>query len=188
LIGGSAVMIGQLEHLVHTARQGGISVEVIPFAGGAHPGLLGQFILLGFEDPAEDLLFVEGISGTLVSRSDREKVDLFSKHFDVLRSQALRDDEAVSLIEQLIENFRSVAANGSGKAMQASGEYLSATTSNASRQDDAREDRWRPLGDDVTIHLQSSSFSPGPSATGAAPSASSRSPAACLASLSSALL
>jgi transcriptional regulator with XRE-family HTH domain len=188
LIGSTEVMIGQLEHLVRAARQTGTSVEVMPFTAGAHPGLLGQFILLGFEDPAQDLLFVEGISGTLVSRSDREKVDQFSTYFDVVRKQAFRGDRAVSLFEQLIEKFRSAAVNGSGKATQASGEYLSATTSNASRQDDAREDRWRPLGDDVRNQLQSSSFSPGPSATGAARPASSRSPAACLASLSSALL
>jgi transcriptional regulator with XRE-family HTH domain len=182
-----AVMIAQLERLIEASRRDAISVEVIPFTAGAHPGFLGPFILLGFEDPSEDLLFVEGISGTLVSRSDRDKVDQVSRHFAVMHKQALRGDQATLLFEQLIEKFRSATVNGSGETMQASDECLSVSTSNVSRQDEAREDRWRSPSVRTSL-IHSSACSPGSSTTPGARSAPSQSSAAYYSSLSSALL
>jgi len=187
-IGSPAIMRRQLQHLIDASEDDAISIAVIPFSAGAHAGLLGSFILLGFEDPAESLLFVEGLSGDLVSRGDPERIDRFSRHFDLMCKQALLGNQARSLFERLTENFRQAAVGGPGGTSPLSTGYLGPPTSNTSKPDDAREDRWRPLGDHVRNHLQWSSSSPGPSATGAARPASSRSPAAYLASLSSALL
>ena len=195
-IGSPAVMQRQLQYLLDASEQNAISVEVIPFSAGAHPGLLGSFILLGFEDPAEHLLFVEGLSGDLVSRGDQEKVDRFTRYFDAMRKQALPADQAKALIEQLIEEFRRGGNYGSGEATQAAAKGLGVTTGTASKSADAREDRWRTLSGGVRnlpsrrpqARIQSLASSPGPSATGGAPFASSRFSAAYFSSLSSALL
>lgn len=195
-IGGPAVMQRQLKHLLDLGGQPGISVAVIPFNAGAHPGLLGPFILLSFDDPAEDLLFVEGLSGDLVSRADEEKVDRFTKHFDVMRDHALSADRARTLIERLIENFGEAGDSNSAEAEQPRIEGLSTWIGDVSRSADAREDRWRSSGDDALslrsrrpqARVRSLAYSPGPSATGAGPSASPRSSAAYFSSLSSASL
>ncbi len=186
-IGSPAVMISQLEHLIEASRQNAISVEVIPFSAGAHAGLLGPFILLDFEDPAENLLFVEGLSGELISRGEREKVDRFSKHFDAMRNQALYGPQARSFLEQLTDKFRHAPGYGSGGAGQASGGCLSAANIDACRLDEAREDRWRPPGVRTSL-IHSSACSPGSSTTPGARSASSQSSAVYYSSLSSALL
>lgn len=195
-IGGPAVMRRQLEHLLDLGWQPGISVSVIPFDAGAHPGLLGSFILLGFDDPAENLLFVEGLSGDLVSRADEEKVDRFAMHFEMMRDRALSAGQARALIERLIERFGEAGSGGSSEAKRPEIGGLSTWTGAASRSADAREDRWRSSGGNTRnlpscaplTRLPSLASSPGPSATGAAPSASPRSSAAYFSSLSSALL
>ncbi len=194
-IGSPAVMERQLQYLLDASEKAGISVEVIPFSAGAHPGLLGSFILLDFEDPAESLLFVEGLSGELVSRGDKEKVDRLTKHFAAIRKQALPADQAKALIEYLIEEFRQ-AADSSDEEPRPSAGRLSATIGTSPKTADAREDRWRSSGDGarnlpsrpLQARIQSLGFSSGPSATGAARSGSSRSSAAYFSSLSSALL
>jgi hypothetical protein len=185
-IGSPAIMKGQLEHLVRASGQDGISVEVIPFSAGAHAGLLGPFILLDFEDSDENLLFVEGLSGELISRGERERVDRFSEYFDAMRNQAVRGPEARSLLERLIEELCQSPANGSGETRQASAGCLSAV-SNASRPDEARGDRWRSPGVRTSL-IHSSGYSPGSSTTPGERSASLHSSAVYYSSLSSALL
>lgn len=192
-IGGPAVMREQLRHLLRAGEQDGISVEIIPFSAGAHPGLLGPFILLDHEEPAENLLFVEGISGNLVSRDDKEKVGRFATYFDAMRGQALPWGQAKMLIEQTIEEFRHAGGNCPGGATQPATGSL-ATGDTAARSADASEDRWRYFGgEDVSSPrsrrplpspVPSLACSPGPLVTGAEHSASSR----FLSSLSSALL
>lgn len=195
-IGSPAVMQRQLQYLLDASEQAAITLEIIPFRAGAHPGLLGSFILLDFQDSAESLVFVEGLSGDLVSRGDKEKVDRFTRHFDTMRKQALPADQAKALIEQMIEKFRQVEGSEPGEAAQPAAGRLSPTTGKAPESADAREDRWRSSGDDVrSLHsrlpqarIRSLAFSSGSAAIGAAPSASSRLSAAYFSSLSSALL
>ena len=102
MIGGPHVMRKQLRHLLDINARQTISVKIVPFSAGAHPGLGGPFILLGFNDSGDDLLFVEGPSGDLVTRDDKEMVVRSIEHFDVLRHLAFPDDDAISLLDELI--------------------------------------------------------------------------------------
>jgi Domain of unknown function (DUF5753) len=47
-VGGAEVMRWQLEHLVTMAARPHISIQVVPTARGAHPGVAGPFVLLEF--------------------------------------------------------------------------------------------------------------------------------------------
>lgn len=140
-IGGPGVMQEQLQLLLQACEQVGVTVQVIPFHAGAHPGALGSFILLGFADSPESLLFVEGLSGDLVSRGDQKKIRQFARHFDTLRSKALPPDQTKALIERQLEKFRQAAAGTPGAASK--GSLAAAET--ASQPADAKEDRWRTL-------------------------------------------
>ena len=178
-IGSPAVMERQLQHVLDVSEQPGITVEVIPFTAGAHAGLLGPFILLGFDDPSESLLFIEGISGDLVSRGDEGKVTELSRHFTAMREQALSASRARALIGQLIGRFGEAAKDGTDEAVQPDSGRLSAADDTSSWSADAREDRWGSLGDgtgDETprppqARIRSSPSSPGFSRTPTAPSA-----------------
>jgi transcriptional regulator with XRE-family HTH domain len=97
-IGGPAVMGRQLRRLLEVTDQPAVSLQIVPFSAGAHPGLLGPFILLGFEDPGEDLLFLEGATGDLATRDDHELITRYAEHFEVIRDLALPYDEARTVI------------------------------------------------------------------------------------------
>lgn len=177
-IGGPAVMARQLRHLLEVWQQDGISILVIPFSAGSHPGLVGSFTLLGFQDSAEDLVFLEGASGQLVSRGDQERIGRFTRDFDSMRQQALPADQAKALIEQLIERFLQAEVNGSGEVTRPSAGCLNATNGTASRSAEAREARWRKSPSDSLMRslprTPSSASSSGPLAIQAAQTASSQ--------------
>lgn len=197
-IGGPDVMRRQLRHLLGTWEQAGITVQVIPFSAGSHPGLLGSFTLLEFENPTENLVFVEGLSGELVSRGDQERLDRFTRHFDAMCQQALPDDQAKTLIEQLIERLLQAEVDGSGEAARPSAGRLSATNGTASTSAAAaREGRWRSSPGDGRRNQplrppqppeHSGSSSPGSSITQPARAASSQLSAAYFSSLVSSSL
>jgi transcriptional regulator with XRE-family HTH domain len=104
-IGGPAVMRRQLRRLLDISARPTVSVQIVPFEAGAHPGLIGPFILLGFEDSGEDLLFLEGAGGDLVNRDDLEMIAQFIEYFEALRGLALPEEDARALIERLIDQL-----------------------------------------------------------------------------------
>jgi transcriptional regulator with XRE-family HTH domain len=185
-MGGPAVMRRQLQYLLDISERQSVSVEVIPFWAGSHPGLLGGFILLGFRDSADSLLFVEGLSGELVSRDDQEKVSQFTGYLDDILGQATPAGQARALIGRLIENFRQADGGSSGGAARLARQSRAAIGM-ARILTGAREDRWGSLSDGPRnrpspppqARTRSLASSPGLSATGAARYASSPSSAAC---------
>jgi len=115
-IGGPAVMRGQLRHLLKVAEGPSVSIQIVPCRAGAHPGLIGSFILLGLQDSGEDLLFLEGAGGDLVIRDDREIITPFTNSFEKVQSRALSANETRTLIEQKIDELSEEERKGSGKS------------------------------------------------------------------------
>jgi transcriptional regulator with XRE-family HTH domain len=107
MIGGQHVMRKQLLHLLNLRDRPTTSIKIVPNSAGAHPGLAGPFILLGFNDAGDDLLFVEGASGDLVTRDDKEMVAQSIEHFDILRNMAFSEKDATSLLNGLIGKLNS---------------------------------------------------------------------------------
>jgi transcriptional regulator with XRE-family HTH domain len=87
-IGGAEVHLGQLKHLIELSELPTISIQVVPFEAGAHPGLIGSFTVMKFpsaDDP--DIAYVEGASGDVLAES--EDASYYSELFDHLRAIAL---------------------------------------------------------------------------------------------------
>jgi transcriptional regulator with XRE-family HTH domain len=102
-IGGPSVMRRQLQYLLEVADKAGVTVQIVPLSVGSHPGLSGSFILLGLQETGEDLLFLEGASGDLVSRDDQEMIDPFIESFGMLRGMALSAEGTKMLVTRQIE-------------------------------------------------------------------------------------
>jgi transcriptional regulator with XRE-family HTH domain len=101
LIGSRKVMYDQLLHLADTSCRPGITVQVVPAEVGAHTGLLGAFIVAGF-DGAPSILYAE----TAVEGQTIEKPALVSKAalaFDRLRAEALPRGASRDLIGKVAE-------------------------------------------------------------------------------------
>jgi transcriptional regulator with XRE-family HTH domain len=66
LVGGATVMQAQLDRLLEASRQPGITLQVMPFSAGAHPGMGGAFTIIRFPEPADpDVAYVSYNSGSL---------------------------------------------------------------------------------------------------------------------------
>jgi transcriptional regulator with XRE-family HTH domain len=63
--GGSGVMRDQLTHLLELAERPNVTIQVLPFAAGAHPAMAGSFTLLQFHGVVPDIAFVEHQAGSL---------------------------------------------------------------------------------------------------------------------------
>jgi transcriptional regulator with XRE-family HTH domain len=100
-VGGPEVLHGQLDHLIEAARRENVSVQVLPFARGAHQGLHGPFILLHFGDkPTEAVVYVESQAGNLYQEKQRD-VRRFTSDFEHLCTAALDMDESVALMTRI---------------------------------------------------------------------------------------
>jgi transcriptional regulator with XRE-family HTH domain len=101
-IGGPDVMCGQLKHLAELSRVPTITIQIVPFSAGAHPGMVGSFTVVRFplpEDP--DIVYVESVAGDIFG--DSEDAPWYSDIFDHLRANALSPAETRQRIEQALD-------------------------------------------------------------------------------------
>jgi hypothetical protein len=101
LIGTRKIMYGQLLQLADMSCRPRITVQVVPADVGAHPGLMGAFIVADFEG-APSILYAE----TAVEGQTIEKKALVSKAalaFDRLRAEALPRGASRDLIGKVAE-------------------------------------------------------------------------------------
>jgi len=98
-VGGAPVMVEQLNRLAADAEAGRVSVQVIPFRTGAHPGMDGPFTILEFAEPAlPDVVYVERRYGQLLLSRPSE-TETFHEAMDHLRGVAEDPDRSVELIK-----------------------------------------------------------------------------------------
>jgi transcriptional regulator with XRE-family HTH domain len=86
-VGGAAVMRAQLDRLLEASDRASVTLQVLPFSAGAHPGLDGAFTVLGFPgDP--DVVYVHYYTGTVyLEKPDDTRA--YSLMFDHLRALAV---------------------------------------------------------------------------------------------------
>ena len=99
LTGGPHVMTAQLSKLVEVSRMPNVTIQVIPFAAGAHPGVESNFCILTL--PATTgVVFVEGLVGpTYLERP--EDLERYSRVFAYLQDVALSPQDTIDLIARM---------------------------------------------------------------------------------------
>jgi transcriptional regulator with XRE-family HTH domain len=89
-VGGPGVMAAQLARLGEAAAQPHITIQLIPFDAGAHPGMDGSFVVLEFPDPADRaIVYTESAAGGLFLEEEDE-IRRYTLMFGHLRAAALR--------------------------------------------------------------------------------------------------
>jgi transcriptional regulator with XRE-family HTH domain len=97
-VGGPAVMRNQLMHLVSLADLPNVTIQVIPLAVGAHPGMRGAFKVIEFGDePDENVAFLEGPHGDIIS-DDPAETGRYLETFRHIARLALKPPESVGLL------------------------------------------------------------------------------------------
>lgn len=104
-VGGTAVMRTQLEQLTEASHQPHITLQVIPYDVGGHPGMSGSFVVLQFADaPASDVVYIETQAGDLFLESDTD-VARFGVIFEHLRALALPPEASQALITSVARDL-----------------------------------------------------------------------------------
>jgi hypothetical protein len=77
----------------------------VPFTAGAHPGMEGPFLILGFPEQADpDVVYVDSTSGGFFLELPPD-VRRYSLMFDHLRAAALKPDDSLALIAEAAERY-----------------------------------------------------------------------------------
>lgn len=101
-VGGRDIMNAQLEHLAESAAElPQVTLQVIPYDVGGHPGMAGAFAILQFGEPsANDVVYIESQGADLFLESQLD-VSRFTTIFEHLRAQALPPEASVSFIRRI---------------------------------------------------------------------------------------
>lgn len=98
-VGDASTMKAQYEHLLACAERPNLTLQVMPTARGAHAGLRGPMKLVETSQN-ERLVYMEGNDkSTLVAKPS--EVGALARRCAMIRSQALRPEESLILIEKL---------------------------------------------------------------------------------------
>ncbi|MDT9697183.1 helix-turn-helix transcriptional regulator [Streptomyces sp. P17] len=104
-VGSRHVMIEQLEHLIEMSRLPHVTVQLIPFAMGAHPGVSGQYAILEFPDAADSsVVYIEGVTSDLYLEKAQD-VQKYSVMYEHLRAQALNADQSREFIANAAKDY-----------------------------------------------------------------------------------
>ncbi|MFF7144908.1 MULTISPECIES: helix-turn-helix domain-containing protein [Streptomyces] len=104
VIGGPGVMRRQLEHLKTMARHPRVTLRVLPFTAGAHYSMGSSFTLLGFTD-GDDLLYLEGATGSVANRDDLGLTARYQECFEDISIKAYEGDRMIELIDAVKESL-----------------------------------------------------------------------------------
>jgi transcriptional regulator with XRE-family HTH domain len=100
-VGSAEIMRAQLQHLIVMSKRKNINVQVVPYGEGAHPGTLGAFQILEFqEDVHSPVAYVESFAGDVYLERDDDmaRVTLAYTH---LHSSALSPTKSRELIADI---------------------------------------------------------------------------------------
>ena len=104
------IMRRQLRKLIEIARQPNITIEIVPFSAGVHPGMKGPFTLLEFPGDDEDVLYLENARGGASNPSalltgEDPQILTHREAFERLREQSLGPKESIDLISRVAEGM-----------------------------------------------------------------------------------
>ncbi|MER6343533.1 helix-turn-helix domain-containing protein [Streptomyces sp. NPDC001595] len=104
-VGSKQVMIEQLEYLLEMSQLPHVTVQLIPFSMGAHPGVSGQYAILEFPDAADSsVVYIEGVTSDLYLEKAQD-VQKYSVMYEHLRAQALNVEQTREFIGEVVKDY-----------------------------------------------------------------------------------
>ncbi|MFL6056173.1 MAG: helix-turn-helix domain-containing protein, partial [Actinoallomurus sp.] len=102
-VGGSDIMREQMNRILEAAALPNLTMQVIPFDAGAHPGMLGSFALLRFgQEDLPDVVYVDSMAGDLFLDQPAD-VQRCASTFEHLRAVALSPEASAEFVAKLAE-------------------------------------------------------------------------------------
>jgi len=100
-VGGPKVMAAQLRHLIDVSKLPNITLQVVPFAVGAHPAVGAGFTVLRFDDtPGMDVVYAENQRSAAYHEKPTD-LEYYVDLFEVLSRRALGPEDTRALLVTL---------------------------------------------------------------------------------------
>jgi len=102
-IGGRAVMLGQVDHLIRMSRLGNVTVQVMPFSAGGHAAAGGQVTMLRFaEELLPDVVYSEQLHSAVYMNKPAD-TDHYWNVLNRVVTEALPPDESERKLRRLAD-------------------------------------------------------------------------------------
>ena len=104
-VGGREVMRGQLERLLEASKLPNVTLQVLPFAAGAHAAMVGSFSILRFGDQElPDVVYLEHLtSASYLSKTD--EVDRYLHVMESICVRAAAPDRTAELLGKFLDEL-----------------------------------------------------------------------------------
>ncbi|HLI36725.1 MAG TPA: DUF5753 domain-containing protein [Streptosporangiaceae bacterium] len=102
-VGDAAVMRDQFSRMLEDARNPRITIQIMPWSAGAHPGLLGPFVVASFDAGPDAAYLDNALAGQVTER--RKDVARVGLLYDSLAREALSPGASAELIAKVIEEL-----------------------------------------------------------------------------------
>jgi Domain of unknown function (DUF5753) len=99
-----SILKEQLEQLLDAELRPNITLQLLPFEIGFHPGLYGSFMLMGFPEPNPDVVWVENLTNSVYFEEPGD-VGRYTEVFDHLRATALAPPETRIRIKDILKEL-----------------------------------------------------------------------------------
>jgi DNA-binding XRE family transcriptional regulator len=104
-VGGREVMRGQLERLLDATKLPNVTLQILPFAAGAHSAMVGAFSILRFADrELPDLVYLEHLTNA-VYLDRRAEVERYLDVMELLCLQSEPPARTVELLERILREL-----------------------------------------------------------------------------------
>jgi transcriptional regulator with XRE-family HTH domain len=101
-VGGREVMRGQLERLIAATKLPNVTLQILPFARGAHPALMGAFSILRFDDrELPDVVYLEHLTNA-VYLDRRDEVERYLDVMELLCVDSEPPGKTVELLTTIL--------------------------------------------------------------------------------------
>lgn len=113
-ISGRQAIQRQLQHVRDVGQRPNVTLKIVPFSAGVHPGLCGPFTTVCIEDVGEQLVFLEGISGDQLIKDDSTHVRRYDRYAAELNRLALTPEDSDALLKEQIGRLQLASSSGTG--------------------------------------------------------------------------
>ncbi|MEU8570605.1 helix-turn-helix transcriptional regulator [Streptomyces pathocidini] len=105
VVGTERIMADQLEHLAQLSAQPHVTLQVLPYSVGAHPGMYGKFAILEFADALDaSVVYLEGVTSDLYLEKAND-VQSYTVMYEHLRAKALSAEQSREFILQVAAEY-----------------------------------------------------------------------------------
>lgn len=111
VVGSRAIMHRQLRRLIEAVELDNVTVEVVPFSAGLHPGMKGPFEIVDFaDDPDQRVVYLESPRGDILSDNPEETAS-YVEAFRQIKKTSLGPRKSIAYLSHIADEMIKTAAN-----------------------------------------------------------------------------